>query len=162
MPPIETLRLYVKTGDVGFPVGADTDGHVYLGVCGREFRINTPEDDFELGAGDTIRFGKDDNVENGWLNDPRQPQLFVEQADQFPVYLRYDPHPRDDDWVLEHAYVTFNDDSFPMYETLLRGTLQMGHRSTLFVHLVKHEDTPASSSKDLMRRVARFIRSTDR
>lgn len=164
MPPIERIHLRLDTADTS---GAKTDGHVYLGICGREFRVNSPENDFQQGASDSFRFGHLDNVENSAVNDPRAPQLFEEQADQFPVYLRFDPENRGDDWILEYAQVVFNFPSvhYPtdqVYETQLPGTLQMGHRSTLFVYLVKREDTRTSSLEGLVQRVARFIRSTGR
>ena len=44
MPQINSIQLHLQTGDLS---GAGTDGDVYLGVCGREFSIDTTSDDFE-------------------------------------------------------------------------------------------------------------------
>lgn len=44
MADITSFDITIQTGDVN---GAGTDGSVYLGICGREFHLDTSKDDFE-------------------------------------------------------------------------------------------------------------------
>ena len=43
MAQIESIEVNVQTLDVD---GAETDGSLYLGVCGREFHLDTCVNDF--------------------------------------------------------------------------------------------------------------------
>lgn len=54
MAPIETLRFNLQTANAS---GAGTDGDIYLGICGREFKVDSTEDDFEQESSRTYRFG---------------------------------------------------------------------------------------------------------
>jgi hypothetical protein len=125
---VTQIQARIVTADV---TGAGTDAKVFLGVGGREFRLDSdnPSGDFERGqdvtytlgvnananfmrnpAGDTGTF----NIENAADNDPRLPPgLDVRAAEnpRLPIYIRmsdvsFDPaNPLtfpDDDW-----FVTF-------------------------------------------------------
>ncbi|WND35920.1 PLAT/LH2 domain-containing protein [Streptomyces sp. BB1-1-1] len=67
---------------------AGTNGFVYLGIAGREFHLETSRDDFEAGDNYTYIFGDD--------------------ADRYPVYLRFEGKDNDDAWCLEGVTVTVN------------------------------------------------------
>lgn len=67
-----------------------------MGCCGREFSLDTTEDDLESGSSREYVLGVDTNVRTASTNDPRDPQLLVEKADGFPVYVRFSPTGRDD------------------------------------------------------------------
>ncbi|MGV9877914.1 hypothetical protein [Streptomyces sp. NPDC003006] len=100
-------RIEVKTQTDTSP-GAGTNGWVYLGIGGREFHLDTPADDFEPPTGgrpttDTFVLGEGANVENAAGNDPRNPQLRVADLDRHPVYIRFEPHVVDDDWILDRV-----------------------------------------------------------
>ena len=110
MPQIETIALNLQTGDIS---GAGTDGDVYLGVCGREFSIDTTRDDFERGSSREYVLGDSSNVNNAAVNDPRKQRLFVENVDNFPVYVRFQPQTRSDNWQLQRATLWFNGRLFP-------------------------------------------------
>lgn len=138
MPPVKSIQLDLQTADTP---RAGCDGHVYLGVCGREFKVNTPKDDFERDASDEVVFGENNNVENSEVNDPRAPQLFTEQAEQFPMYLRFDPKNSGGEWILQRAQLAFNENLLPRYEALGRDTLEMGRHASQFIYLAKHDDT---------------------
>jgi hypothetical protein len=47
MTAIMQIRVQLNTGT---PSGAGTNGDVYLGICGREFHLDTSADDFERSA----------------------------------------------------------------------------------------------------------------
>ena len=54
MPQITSIHLTLITGNAS---GAGTDGDVYLGICGREFFVDTTANDFERGASREYIFG---------------------------------------------------------------------------------------------------------
>jgi len=140
MAQIERIVLNVQTGKLS---GAGTDGDVYLGVCGREFSIDTTRDDFERESTHNYILGDGSNVNNSSLNDPRKQRLFVENVESFPVYIRFQPQNGSDDWQLHRASVRFNDDVFPAWDTasfVLNDPTEgiwLGTRSGLVVHLPK-------------------------
>jgi hypothetical protein len=68
--------------------GAATGGAVYLGLGGREFRCDTPANNFKQGGTDTFVFGQFANVLNPERNDPVG--LILSRVDRFPVYVRFD------------------------------------------------------------------------
>ncbi len=143
MTAIETITLQIQTADKD---GAGTDGDVYLGVCGREFRTDTSADDYERDSSREYVFGDGANINNASVNDPRVPQLHLENADRFPVYIRFQPTSRTDNWKLLRAEVSFNGAFFPRWDTgdLIpfdeRGGIWLGTRSGLWVHIARHSD----------------------
>ncbi|GAA3904407.1 hypothetical protein GCM10022244_13250 [Streptomyces gulbargensis] len=82
-----------------------TNNPVYLGIAGREFRLDTAGSDFQAGATDTFILGSGSNVTNANVNDPTSPQLTEPDLDLFPVYIRLDGT---DEWCLGEATVTVN------------------------------------------------------
>jgi hypothetical protein len=143
MARIEVIRLHLETGSRS---GAGTDGDVYLGVCGREFSVDTTRDDFERGSSREYVFGTGANVNSASVNDPREQALFVENVKNFPVYIRFQPQNRNDNWQVQRAEVSFNDDFFPRWDTAsfvpndpAKG-IWLGVRSGLVVHVPLHQD----------------------
>ena len=70
---------------------AGTSDFVYLGLGGREFRLQDQDltyDDFATGSDHTYIFGMGSNVIPADLNNPRDPQLTRDDLDTFPVYIR--------------------------------------------------------------------------
>lgn len=143
MTALTSLQLNLQTGDLS---GAGTDGDVYLGFAGREFSIDTSADDFERNGARTYRFGDGSNILNAAVNDPREPALELEKVARFPVYVRFQPQSRTDNWLLARATVTVNGGLFPMWDTAehfsQRVGLWLGVRSGLVAHLLLHEDVP--------------------
>jgi hypothetical protein len=93
--------------------GAGTDDHVYLGLGGREFDLDTPEDDFREGQEQTFVLGLGSNIKAAHRekNDPRNPQLVTEDLDLFPVYIRKAGSRSgtdDDAWYVERVDVIVN------------------------------------------------------
>ncbi|MET9658547.1 hypothetical protein [Streptomyces sp. NPDC006510] len=88
--------------------GAGTGGFVYIGVAGREFHVDSPRNDFEPGDNYEYIFGDGANVLDAARNDPRLPRLDTDDADRFPVYLRFEGNDNNDDWCLDRVRVTVN------------------------------------------------------
>jgi hypothetical protein len=108
MARISGIVCQVITGNVA---GAGTDGRVYLGLGGREFRLDSTADDFEkhswreyvLGAApdESDRPPPRTPVRNPDRNDPRQGSpLDSDNLNRTPVYLRFEPQSGGDDWDL--------------------------------------------------------------
>ena len=146
MSSINSIQLHIQTGDLS---GAGTDGDVYLGLCGREFSIDTTRDDFERGAARTYIVGEGANIQNAAVNDPRSQRLFTENVAKFPVYIRFQPRSRTDNRQLQRADVRFNDSIHIDWDTVnfvfndpAEG-IWLGVRSGLFVHLENFSHDPA-------------------
>ena len=101
MAAIEKIECRLRTGNDG------TDGDVYLGICGREFYLDSSSNDFERGADDTYVMGLGAAILERQYNDPRSPyRLKTENLDNFPTYIRFAPKGRDDNWRLESVQVS--------------------------------------------------------
>jgi hypothetical protein len=141
MTQIQSIHLTIETGRMD---NAGTDGDVYLGVCGREFFVDTSSDDFERASGREYIFGEGANVNNQSDNDPRTQDLQIENVERFPVYLRFQPLHRGDKWNLSRAVITFNNDLSPQWETTTfvfpNAGIWLGPRAGLYVHLDLHRD----------------------
>jgi hypothetical protein len=110
---VNFIQLGLTTGSI---VDASTDGWVYLGIGGREFRVARPDiDDFQFGQTNSYRFGAGANVEFPGENDPRTPPL--SDVGSRPVYIRFRAldNNRADAWLLKRAKVTVNGSELPRY-----------------------------------------------
>jgi hypothetical protein len=87
MAAIKTMEVTIKTGNNG------TMGAVYLGIAGREFRLNRyPQNDFMRNSISQFMLGDDSHafaVKNPDGNDPKQPMpLDTNDIARYPLYLR--------------------------------------------------------------------------
>ncbi|MFC6569892.1 hypothetical protein [Actinoplanes utahensis] len=147
MPAITKVSVTVQTGAGG---AAGTDGWVYLGICGREFRVARPDiNDFQPGRQDEYVFGDGGNVEDKRSNDPTRPRLHTDWANDFPVYLRFQPLSDNDNWLLENVRVTINGAESPFWKAgVFRGVVEtedriwLGLRSGLLVNLSRDSSLP--------------------
>jgi hypothetical protein len=104
MSAITQIKAVIHTGDRN---GAGTDGTVYLGICGREFKLGRSDvDDFERSSHREYFLGTSANVEDATFNDPRSPQLDTADTDRYPVYIRFEPSGDSPDWDFDGAEVT--------------------------------------------------------
>ncbi|MGP2441603.1 hypothetical protein [Streptomyces sp. JW3] len=87
---------------------AGTNGFVYVGLAGREFHVDSSRNDFEANDNYTYIFGDGANVLDAARNDPRLPRLDTDDADQYPVYLRFAGVDNDDNWCMEGLTVIVN------------------------------------------------------
>ena len=108
---LNKIRVSITTGR---DAGAGTDGSVYLGLAGREFRCDTSSDDFERGATRDYIFGDDANIQRPHDNDPRKPPLQDADVDTYPAYIRYGGG---SPWLLAGAQVFIEDEAMPRFET---------------------------------------------
>jgi hypothetical protein len=101
MPNIDAIEVRITTGSEG------TDATIYLGICGREFNLDTSANDFNSGATDLFILKTGGNVTNEFFNNPQKPQLVTENLFSFPIWIRYAAQP-DDDWDIQDVHVTVN------------------------------------------------------
>jgi hypothetical protein len=106
MSHVGKITVVIKTGDV---TNAPTNGRVYLGLGGREFRLNKPGDQFKRGATDTFIIGDGGNIDNPRnANDlpfvtgtANAPVIEYSTLGLYPKYVRLEPKDDDDDWNVE-------------------------------------------------------------
>jgi hypothetical protein len=113
MAAITGVLAQIITGNVD---GAGTDGTVYLGLCGREFNLDSSQNDFERGSVREYILGRGPvepnlpppqiRVLNAHRNDPREGfPLDTTNLDAAPVYVRFEPEGDSPDWNLRSAIV---------------------------------------------------------
>jgi hypothetical protein len=107
MANISRIDIRIKTGN---RTGAGSSGTFYVGIGGREFRLNIPgTNDFEQNMDQIFTLGEASNLENASHNDPRSPvQLITENLNKYPKYIRFEPENSSDNWNLEFISVTVN------------------------------------------------------
>ena len=109
MSNVNVLQVEVKTGSREMASG--TDGHVFLGIGGREFNlVIDPQKDFQNGSTDTFVLGEGTNIGTDPRdNDPRSPhQMVTETLSKYPIYMRLEPTREDDRWEIDEINVTVN------------------------------------------------------
>jgi hypothetical protein len=111
MAKVTGILCQIITGNIG---GAGTDGNVYLGLGGREFRLDSTADDFEKNSWREYILGAAPNEPN--LPPPQIRVNHKEQNDpsvgfpldtinlaRSPVYIRFEPEGSSPDWNLSFA-----------------------------------------------------------
>ena len=152
MADLTRIDITIQTGNAE---GAGTDGEVYLGICGREFHCDSKANDFERGSKRTYTFGTGSNVLSKNRNDPRKPQLAIEDVDLFPLYIRFEQL-SNSDWNLQFASLSLNGSLFPIYEFRSGDGIWLGRESGACVYLRKHIDPiPAAPTKSAARKGTR-------
>lgn len=142
MALVTKISCRVETGGAA---GAGTDGYPYLGIGGREFRLDTSSDDFETGAMPfTYIFGEGANVRSPEDNDPRRNfVLDTNRLDGFPVYIRFEPENAADRWKLSFVQTLVyeqGDSVAAFYFSRTQGAgIWLGRTSGTFLHLTKFE-----------------------
>ena len=103
-PLVRKITVEITTS---YAPGAGTEGQVFLGIGGREFRLDIEAyEDFDRGDEVVYELGEDANVRFPERNDPRQGYpLTVENVGSRPVYLRLVPRDKSDDWNLANVHV---------------------------------------------------------
>jgi hypothetical protein len=102
MANVVRIEAQIQTGAEG------TDGTVYLGICGREFDLDTPNtNNFEKGGNDVFIMGVGSNMVHKDRNDPQDPQLLTEDLFSFPAWIRYEDE-QDSVWEIADLTVTVN------------------------------------------------------
>ena len=147
MPAINTISVRIKTGSLGNSGGfvrgpsgnpPSTDGDVFIGLCGREFYIDTTSNDFQSGSDKTYILGQGHNIRFDSYNDPRSHYpIHTEDIDLTPAYLRFGPDGREDEWLLEGVTVNVNNGEVILQalEDPANDNLWLGTRCGLYVYL---------------------------
>ena len=139
MALVAKISCQVRTADES---GASTDGLPYLGIGGREFRLDTSDDDFEAKANFTYVFGDGANVLFPERNDPRRDFLIdTTRLDEFPVYIRFDPESGSDHWRLRFVMaLVYEEGDFlrAVYFSQTRAEgIWLGRTAGKFLHLTR-------------------------
>jgi hypothetical protein len=110
MAHVTGILCQIITGDVD---NAGTDGRVYLGLGGREFRLDSKADDYERGSWRVYVLGQgpvdplpppQTHVTDPVLNDPRKGfPLDTVNLTRSPVYVRFEPAGNSPNWNLAFA-----------------------------------------------------------
>jgi len=134
---IDRIDVTITTASAALSLNAGTDGLVYLGFGGREFRCFTHSRNFRRGTTDTFTFGESANISNPAANDPRHPVIEIPYMDLFPVYLRFDQD-ESDHWLLQHVAMSLNE--VALYESRLGPEgLWMGRDTGTFYHVPRRD-----------------------
>jgi subtilisin family serine protease len=134
---ISKINVKIKTGNMN---GAGTNGRVYLGIGGREFRLDQPGNQFEQGDLDTFTIGTGSNIENASINDlPTFVKIespIIRHLDilLFPKYIRFDPNDKDDNWNVEKVEVEVVNIA-RTYRGPRDGNVWLGSRSGISIQL---------------------------
>jgi hypothetical protein len=143
------ITATIKTANVE---GAATNGLVYLGLGGREFRLNKQGNQFKKGATDVFIIGDGRNIDNPRSGNDlpffgestiNAPNIEYTTLDLYPKYIRFEPKSDDDDWNLESASVVAQlyifDVPQPEISTFLDlpGNIWFGVGTGKVVHLLK-------------------------
>lgn len=121
---VTTIQVRVVTGN---RPAAGTNDPVFLGLGGREFRIQDQDltfNDFATGSDHTYTFGVGSSVIPATLNDPRDPQLTIEDVLAFPVYIRKNEDTESlsvSSWNVEEITVTINPGRNPIIYSAMEG-----------------------------------------
>ncbi|WP_406856126.1 hypothetical protein ABEG18_00405 [Alsobacter sp. KACC 23698] len=83
-----------------------TEGNIFLGLAGREFRVNDGRSAVERGDDHTYVYGDGASVLDPEFNDPRNPQLDTLNVYKFPTYIRFEPPSENSKWLLSVVEVT--------------------------------------------------------
>ncbi len=130
--------------------GAGTDGRVYLGFGGREFRLDSSNDDYERGSCREYILGQGPNepvlpppeirVERKEWNDPTE-GMPIEVADiiRLPKYLRFEPVGDGDNWNVSFAAALAYTPQFAVayYAPADFQSLWMGNSSGKVLHMTE-------------------------
>ena len=135
---LNQIRVEITTGP---DRDSGTDGSVYLGLAGREFRCDTSADDFERDSTKEYIFGTRvgtfPNVQNERYNRPSNPPLQVEDVDLFPAYIRF-AQGDNSAWALDDAKVWVNDEMNPRFVTdIANNPIWLGDASGCIYYLRK-------------------------
>jgi hypothetical protein len=121
MAKITGFLCQIITGNVS---KAGTDGTIYLGICGREFHLDSKENDYEKGSWREYVLGAAPHEPNlpppeirvlhPEYNDPRSPGFPLDSANlnRSPIYIRFEPENSDDEWNLATAVILVYTGSF--------------------------------------------------
>jgi len=136
---IKQIRVTISTGNIN---AASTDGKIFVGLGGREFRLDKPGNQFERGNTDTFIVGDGSNIENPNRNDlpttngtQDSPKITYYDVINFPKYIRFEPQNDGDNWNVDHVNVTTIPETKIFQGPNPEGNIWLGKISGLFLGL---------------------------
>lgn len=167
MARISGIVCQIITGNVA---GAGTDGRVYLGLGGREFRLDSLADDYEKHSWREYVLGAAPEgaqhspprtpVRNADRNDPRRGlPLDSDNLSRVPAYLRFEPQGGSDDWDLAFAAALVYGEGFITAYTLPTEfhNLWFSQATGKIVYLTHEWSGDERALLDLGREIARTV-----
>lgn len=136
----------ITTGDLPDAGSSDNDA-IFLGIGGREFRLNKKRKQFRQNSTDEFIIGKDYNIENQETNDlpsdgtKNSFKLEYTDLDEFPKYIRYQPNSNYDKWNVDavsvevHEYNKNGDTNNKRTFKSPSGSLWLSKQSGLYIGL---------------------------
>ncbi|GAA3549125.1 hypothetical protein GCM10022419_031830 [Nonomuraea rosea] len=147
--PIASIDAHVKTGPDDDVAGGSYDDDAYLGIAGREFKLDLPgQNDLDVGQEFHYIYGAGGNTAYDKYNDPRSPQLTFDDVLSNDVYVRINPS--DDWWHVEHVQVSVRGvlGSHVTFEALNGSASQwLGNPLGLILHLKRSGHQADESEK---------------
>lgn len=146
----DRIVVKIQTGD---KPNASTNGKVYLGIGGREFRLNKSGNQFQKGKEDEFLIGVGSNIleptKNGLPLNPsfqdNSPEIPFNTIGVYPVYIRFEPSNSNDEWNVDRVYVNVRSSSgvpaagLDFYAYILNeindDNIWLGEDSGLFINL---------------------------
>jgi hypothetical protein len=137
---ITKIEIDVETGSIE---GAGTNGRVYLGICGREFRLDKPGDQFRVGILDNFIIGIGSNIENpngvnDIINSPNSYEIDTYLLNIFPKYIRFEPQDNNDNWNISRVELRVTDETNIVHNfdaLISNGSIWLGKNSGLLLGL---------------------------
>lgn len=106
MPQIKRIEVHIRMARVP---GSRPDGDLYIGVGGREFGVALKRDDLLPEEVLVYAFGENPSpLKNAEKNDPSGQRLTTETLRDYPVYARYEPDGKKDNWCIEDLRIVVN------------------------------------------------------
>jgi hypothetical protein len=115
---VDRIIVTIKTGN---KPASSTNGKVYLGIAGREFRLDKSGNQFQQGIEDQFIIGLGSNILNAnknelpntsnFLND--SPTIPFDSISQYPAYIRFEPANNNDEWNVDRVCVNLRNNSGP-------------------------------------------------
>jgi Subtilase family len=137
---ITKIEIDIETGAIE---NAGTNGRVYLGICGREFRLDKPGDQFRVEILDNFVIGIGSNIENpngvnDIINSPNSYEIDTYLLNIFPKYIRFEPQDNDDNWNVSRVELRVTDDTNIVHKfdaLVSSGSIWLGENSGLLLGL---------------------------
>jgi Subtilase family len=137
---ITKIEIDIETGAIE---NAGTNGRVYFGICGREFRLDKPGDQFRVGILDNFVIGIGSNIENpngvnDIINSPNSYEIDTYLLNIFPKYIRFEPQDNDDNWNVSRVELRVTDDTNIVHKfdaLVSNGSIWLGENSGLLLGL---------------------------
>jgi subtilase family protein len=137
---ITKIEIDVETGAIE---RAGTNGRVYLGICGREFRLDKLGDQFRVGIIDNFIIGTGSNIKNpnginDIINSSNSYEIDTHVLNIFPKYIRFEPQDNDDNWNVSRVELRVTDDTNIVHKFNAldgNGSIWLGENSGLFLGL---------------------------